>query len=79
MNCQNLLKSTGDRILLTFFFKYLFEEEEQICQILSNFKPLKLSVEEKRSFQNATIGNICRNDLGSDRSERPHAFAPLHL
>ena len=57
------------------FFKCLFEEEEQICEILSNFKPLKLSVDEEKSFQNATICNICRKDLGSDKV-RDHMHLP---
>ena len=81
-----LVKCTSDELskpakvyrgpnVIDIFFKCLFEEEEQICEILSNFKPLKLSVDEEKSFQNATICNICRKDLGSDKV-RDHMHLP---
>ena len=57
------------------FFKYLFEEEQNICEILSKFEPLKLSAAEEKSFQKATLCHICEKELGADKV-RDHMHLP---
>ncbi|XP_021341715.1 uncharacterized protein LOC110442433 [Mizuhopecten yessoensis] len=49
------------------FFTQLIQEEEAICQILQNVKPMSLTEEEESSFQKATTCHICQNKLGEDR------------
>ena len=61
--------------VVDIFFKCLFEEEQQICDILSKFKPLNLKVDEEKSFQKATICHICRKELGTDKV-RDHMHLP---
>ena len=45
----------------------MFEEEQNICDILSTFEPLKLSVAEEKIFQEATTCHICKKELGADK------------
>ena len=57
------------------FFQSLFEEEQNICNILSKFEPLKLSVDEEKLFQEATTCYICEKELGADKV-RDHMHLP---
>ncbi|XP_069109117.1 uncharacterized protein [Argopecten irradians] len=49
------------------FFKQLIQEEETICDILQNVKPMRLTQYEESSFQHATTCHICQKELGDDR------------
>ena len=57
------------------FFKCLFEEEQNICNILSKFEPLKLTMAEEQLFQEATTCHICKWELGTDKV-RDHMHLP---
>ena len=64
--------------VIDIFFKYLFEEEQNICDILSKSEPLKLSAVEEKSFQEATLCHICKNELGADKV-RDHMHLPPYI
>ena len=61
------------------FFKCLFEEVQQICDILSKFKPLNLSMEEEKSFQKSYYMSFMQKRIGYRQSERSHASASIHI
>lgn len=56
----------GSNVVDTFFERVL-EEEENICEIISQVKPMSLTTPEEKAFQEADLCHICDKTLGADR------------
>jgi hypothetical protein len=49
------------------FFKRLIQEEKEICELLKQVKPMKLTSSQEKSFEMAENCHICEEPLDDDR------------
>ncbi len=54
------------------FFESLLKEEQQICEILSEVKPMNLTPDQERSFQEAICCHICDEELEDRVRDHDH-------